>query len=246
MIPMPQRATTASHTPATPFARATGRSARRARIGSGTLARALQRIPPGLLILVAVAAAFLLVAANVSPRTQLRLQAKAASLLTEAPVLLVGDSIAYQAAPGELCGASAFNAAIPGDHVADLLADARDYAARLPAKRVVISVGLNDAWPHHRDLGAFIADYRRLVARYAGRDLLLVGIDRPDPNFPDVVRHLDLGFIAKANAAIRDIADKNGAQFVPPLDRMQTQDGLHPTPAGKMMWRARLTQAACA
>lgn len=199
-----------------------------------------------LLTLGIVAGAVAIGVSHIPPRERLRLEAKLGSFFTTAPVLLVGDSISRQAGPGALCGAQVFNAAVPGDRVADLVADAPAYAARLTATQtVVIAVGANDAWPSHRDLEGWAADYRRLVALYAGRELVLVEINPPDMSVPMFVKLLDLDFIAGANAAIRAIAAETGARLVPAPARAPTRDGLHPTPAGIELWRSRLTQAAC-
>jgi lysophospholipase L1-like esterase len=138
-----------------------------------------------------------------------------------------------------------FNASIPGDRVADLLADAPGYAARLPARRVVIAVGVNDAWPRHRSIDAWIEDYRRLVALYAGHDLVLVEIYPPDPRVKGLAGRLDLGFIARANAAIRRIARAAGAHLVSAPEHLSTADGLHPSASGSQTWRGLLARAAC-
>lgn len=207
--------------------------------------RLKRNMPWRVLTAAAIVGAAAYAASQFPLRQRLRLQAQLTALFTQAPVLLVGDSITYQAGPGQLCGAEVFNAAVPGDRVADLVADAPDYARQLAATRVVIAVGVNDAWPNHRDLDGWIADYRRLVAHYAGRELVLVEINPPDMTMPLFVQRLDFGFIAGANAAIREIAAETGARLVPAPVRVKTRDGLHPTPAGADLWRARLTMATC-
>lgn len=194
----------------------------------------------GALLLVAV-----LVIHGIPLRERVRMEAKLLSNFTRAPVLMVGDSITYEAAPAHLCGARVFNAAVPGDRIADLLSDAPDYSARLPAARVVVvAVGVNDAWPNHKDLPTWISEYRALLALYAGRELLLVEINPADP--ARLARKLDADFIAAANAAIRQIAAETGARVVPAPEAALTRDGLHPSPAGTALWRDRLSAAACA
>lgn len=227
--------------------------ARLRRLASGCLphvrrwARRLpRRLPWRVLAAAAIVGMAAYAASQVPVRPRLRLQAHLTSFFTTAPVLLVGDSITYQAAPSQLCGLDVFNAAVPGDRIADLLADAPDYAGRLAATHVVIAIGVNDAWPDHRALADWVADYRRLVASYAGRQLVLVEINPPDIGMPLFVKRLDFDFIAGANAAIRDIAAATGARLVPAPARARTRDGLHPSPAGADLWRARLSLAACA
>jgi lysophospholipase L1-like esterase len=221
------------------------RRERRAFLRLPGIRRLARNVPWRVLTAAAIVGAAAYAASQIPLRQRLRLQAHLTAMFTQAPVLLVGDSITYQAGPAQLCGAEVFNAAVPGDRVADLVADAPDYARNLAATQVVIAVGVNDAWPNHRDLADWIADYRRLVAHYAGRQLVLVEISPPDMSMPLFVKRLDFGFIAGANAAIRAIAAETGARLVPAPVRVQTRDGLHPTPAGAELWRARLTMAAC-
>lgn len=231
--------------PSTPRPCAHRLRARIARLRRRDVPRLAGRVPWGVLLVAALAAAAIAAVGQVPLRERARIEARLGSFLTGAPVLLVGDSIAYQAGPERLCGARVFNAAVPGDRVANLVADAPDYAARLSAGRVVIAIGANDAWPSHRPLDAWIADYRRLAALYAGRELVLVEINPPDMTIPLFVQRLDQDFIAGANAAIRAIAAETGARLVPAPRRTKTRDGLHPTPPGADLWRARLVEAAC-
>ncbi|MFG1346209.1 SGNH/GDSL hydrolase family protein [Xanthobacter autotrophicus DSM 431] len=209
--------------------------------------RPLPRLPLWWLAVAAVALAVPVATHDISLRDRVRLEAKIRSNFAHAPVLMVGDSITYQAAPTQLCGETVFNAAVPGDRIADLLGDAPDYSARLAeTRRVVVAVGVNDAWPRHKDLESWIADYRALVSLYAGRDLVLVEINPADPRLSRMMRKLDTGFIAGANAAIRQIAAETQARVVPAPPEVLTSDGLHPTPAGAAQWRDRLSAAACA
>ena len=195
--------------------------------------------------MVVLAVATVCAISQIPMRERLRAQARIGALLSTAPVLLVGDSISYLAAPRLLCDEAVFNASIPGDRIADLVADAREYAPRRQTKRVVVAVGVNDAWPHHRTIASWIADYRRLVTLYAGHDLVLVEINPPEVSRQRFPKPLDLNFIAQPNEAIRAIAAKTGARLVPAPQSIHTSDGLHPTPAGTDLWRARLSQAAC-
>jgi len=198
--------------------------------------------------LVAGAAAALAAGTAVSHmpmRDRVRIEATIRSNFTRAPVLAIGDSITYEAAPGHLCGARVFNAAVPGDRLSDLLAEAPDFAVRLAPERVVIAIGINDSLPPHPDIAQWADDYRTLVALFAGRDLVLVEINPVDPRISSFVTQLDQDFIQRANAVIRDIAAETGAHVVPAPREVITRDGLHPTPAGAALWRARLSEAAC-
>lgn len=196
------------------------------------------------------AAAALAIAAGVAVshmpmRDRVRIQTAIRSSFTRAPVLAVGDSITYEAAPRHLCGARVFNAAVPGDRLADLLADATKLAARLAPERVVIAVGINDSLPPHPDVAQWAHDYRTLTSLFAGRELVLVEINPVDPRYSDFVALLDRDFVRQANAAIRAIAAETGARLVPAPTEVITRDGLHPTLAGAALWRARLSDAAC-
>lgn len=182
---------------------------------------------------------------HIPVRERIRLLAKAGSNFTAAPVLAVGDSIAYQTVPGSVCGDDVFNAAVPGDRVADLVADAADYAARLPARRVVIAVGINDAWPGHAGFQAWADAYERLVQLYAGRERVLVEINPVDPAASAMVARLDTDFIPRANDVIRRVGRDAGARVVPAPVAAPTMDGLHPTSEGREAWRARLSAAMC-
>lgn len=198
----------------------------------------------------ALAAAVLALAAgmwvsHMPMRERVRIEAKLASNFTRAPVLAIGDSITFEAAPRHLCGARVFNAAVPGDGLADLIADAPDFAVRLAPQRVVIAIGVNDSARPDADVEVWAEDYRTLVALFAGRDLVLVEINPVDPARSPDIALLDQAFIRRANAAIRAIGAEVGARVVPAPAQSITRDGLHPTLAGAFLWRARLAEAAC-
>lgn len=212
---------------------------------AATAFRLARKVPWQVPAALALAALIFFAVSRIPFRERLRMEAHFSSYFTDAPVLILGDSITYQAAPHRLCGEKAFNAAIPGDRVADLLRDAKSYASRLTAQRVVIAIGANDAWPRHRSLGDWKADYRHLLAAYRGRDLVLVEINPPDPAKNPIAGRLDLDFIAAANDAIRTIAAEAGARVVTAPKFLPTKDGLHPSPEGVVLWRGRLAQTAC-
>lgn len=193
-----------------------------------------------------IVAGIALAAALLSPGNRTRLDIAVRSYLTDAGVLVVGDSIAFEAAPTELCGIKVFNAAFPGYRVRHLLREAAGYAGRIPARIVVIAVGVNDAWAPAPNLDDWARDYDAIVAHYAERaKVVLVEIN---PVVPDLVfngRGMDNTFLAAANIAIRDIAERTGAQLVRAPRHVSTRDGLHPDAAGAQAWRARLAGFAC-
>lgn len=188
-----------------------------------------------------------LAAVLLSPGSRTRLDIAVRSYLTDAGALVVGDSIAFEAAPSELCGTKVFNAAFPGYQVRHLLREAGGYARRIPARTVVIAVGVNDAWAPAPNLDDWARDYDALVALYAKRaKVLLVEINPADPSLVFNGRRMDTTFIAAANVAIREIAERTGAQIVRAPRLTSTRDGLHPDAAGAQAWRERLAAVACA
>lgn len=221
-------------------------------IANCSTAPALRRLAPRLarrlwLGLVVLAAGGLVVAvvSHVPLRTRIAFGAGLLSRLSSAPVLAIGDSIAYQSAPHSLCGEDVLNAAVPGDRLDDLLARAPALAARLSPARVVVAVGVNDSARPHSDIAGWTARYRALLAHFSVAALVLVEVNPVDATHSPYVARLDQDFIAAQNAAIRAVAAETGAVVVAAPRAVTTRDGLHPTRAGALLWRARLSSAAC-
>lgn len=177
--------------------------------------------------------------------TRIRLHHEVKSFFTQAPVLLLGDSIAYADGPGGLCGEQVFNAAVPGARVADLLDQGVRIADRVRPQRVVLAIGVNDAIRGHLDLEKWSTRYRQLVASLHTGDLTLVEVNPVDMSFPSVARTFDPDLIAQQNAVIREVAAQNNAHLVKAPRTVETADGLHPDANGAVLWRARLAQTAC-
>lgn len=200
-------------------------------------------------VLLAGLAVAALAAAGVSHmplRTRVGLEVEARSHLTDARVLAIGDSITHQSAPHALCGEEMFNAGVPGDRLDDLLARAPALVRRIRPGRVVVAVGVNDAAYPHGDIAQWREKYRALLQQLAGSRLVLVEVNPVEPGrSADVQEMLDPDFMAQQNAAIRALAAQTGARVVPAPAVAPTRDGLHPTPAGVGLWRARLVAAAC-
>ncbi|MEP9354707.1 SGNH/GDSL hydrolase family protein [Xanthobacter sp. KR7-65] len=215
-------------------------------------ARAWERlaglVPRRLRVLLAVLLTAGLVALGIGQlpqRTRVAFAAEVGARLASSPVLAIGDSIAYQAAPRTLCGEEVLNAAVPGDRISDLLERAPALAAHLKPARVVVAVGVNDSALPHPSIADWKASYRALLGALAGAELVLVEINPVDASRSPYVERLDAGFIAEQNAAIRELAAETGAVVVPAPRAAATNDGLHPTRAGAVLWRARLSAAAC-
>lgn len=180
------------------------------------------------------------------PTWRIRMDHEVASFVTDAPVLLLGDSITYANGPMELCDEAVFNAAVPGAKLKDILNQGLRLAERVRPERVVVAIGVNDAMVPHTSIAHWTAQYRRLLASLAGADLVLVEVNPVDSRFPVVARSFDHAFIAQQNTVIRDLAARSGARLVPAPASSGTFDGLHPDDAGGAGWRERLAHAACA
>ncbi|MFS8037530.1 SGNH/GDSL hydrolase family protein [Xanthobacter sp. AM11] len=223
-------------------------ASRMADIRSSRLGRSSARPRGWMLAALALAGAALaatLAAEQIPRRQRIAFEVDIRSRFTHAPVLVIGDSIAHEAAQDSLCGDAVFNAAVPADRLANLLARAPALFARVRPRRVVVAIGVNDSPRPHRSIETWRADYLDLVAAFEGADLVLVEVNPVDPRASDYVRRLDQDFIAGQNAAIRAIARQVGARVVPAPLKASTRDGLHPSTAGAALWRTRLADAAC-
>ncbi|MDI4655799.1 SGNH/GDSL hydrolase family protein [Xanthobacter autotrophicus] len=169
-----------------------------------------------------------------------------AALVTGAPVLAIGDSITFQAAPSHLCGAKVINAGIPGDQIDDLLDRAPMYRRLAAPRQLVVAIGVNDARTGHMDIAAWSAKYRTLLGFFPKSALVLVEINPVDLGHPGYMPVHDRDFIASQNAAIRALAGESGARVVPAPGASPTMDGLHPDKAGVVLWQQRLAAVACA
>jgi len=178
-------------------------------------------------------------------RERLQLRTDLSSHIASADVVMFGDSIAFEASPPELCGFDVFNAAIPGDRIDDLLANAPAIARRIGPHVVVVAIGANDARRPHADLAAFEAKYRRLLRTLAPARLILVEINPVDRSRNVFTAGYDTAFIVQQNAVIRSLAREFDARVVPAPRLAPTRDGIHPDGPGADLWRVRLMSAAC-
>ncbi|MFG1479474.1 SGNH/GDSL hydrolase family protein [Xanthobacter sp. V4C-4] len=182
---------------------------------------------------------------HLPPTWRIQLDHEAVSFLTDAPVLLLGDSITYANGPLALCDAAVFNAAVPGARLKDVLSQGPRLAERVQPTQIVVAIGVNDAIMPHGSIEDWSAQYRSLVTALPASDLVLVEINPVDARFPLVARSFDQDFIARQNRVIRETAARSGARLVPAPAAAETFDGLHPDHAGAALWRARLTREAC-
>lgn len=206
------------------------------------------RLRPWLLLLLAAGAATALAATAIShipQRTRIAFKADLDARFSSAPVLAIGDSITYQAAPRSLCGEEVLNAAVPGDKIDDLLSRAGSLESHLQPARVVIAIGANDAVKPKHDIAEWRALYRELISRFPGSQLVLVEVNPVEHGRSPYADMLDQTYVGEQNAAIRAIAAEAGAVVVPAPQSVSTTDGIHPSKAGALLWRARLSSAAC-
>lgn len=194
--------------------------------------------------LLAAAFAATLAIKQIPLRHRVQFRVEVLSHFSRAPVLVIGDSITYQAAPRSLCGAPVFNAAVPANRLDDLLADAPALAARMKPERVVVAIGVNDSASPRTGIAEWEAKYLTLLSFFEGSELVLVEINPVDARV-GYAGLLDHDFMARENAAIRAIAARTGARVVPAPAQSPTRDGLHPTSFGAALWRERLSATAC-
>ncbi|MFG1380452.1 SGNH/GDSL hydrolase family protein [Xanthobacter versatilis] len=168
------------------------------------------------------------------------------ALMTGAPVLALGDSITFQAAPSHLCGTKVLNSGIPGDRIDDLLARAPMFSRLATPRQVVVAIGVNDARTGHMDIGTWAAKYRTLLGYFPKSELVLVEVNPVDLGNPHYLPVHDRDFIASQNAAIRVLAGETGARVVTAPAASPTMDGLHPDKTGVVLWQQRLAAVACA
>ncbi|MCG5234568.1 SGNH/GDSL hydrolase family protein [Xanthobacter oligotrophicus] len=178
--------------------------------------------------------------------TRMIWQSYRAALITGAPVLALGDSITFQAAPSHLCGTKVLNSGIPGDQIDDLLARAPMFSRLATPRQVVVAIGVNDARTGHMDIGDWAAKYRTLLGYFPKSALVLVEVNPVDLGNPRYLPVHDRDFIASQNAAIRVLARETDARVVTAPGVAPTMDGVHPDKAGVELWRQRLAAVACA
>lgn len=185
------------------------------------------------------------VVSHIPQRTRIAFEADVRARFSSAPVLAIGDSITYQAAPRSLCGEEVLNAAVPGDKIDDLVSRAGSLESHLQPARVVIAIGANDAVRPKHDIAEWRALYRDLIARFPGSQLVLVEVNPVERGRSPYADMLDQTYVGEQNAAIRAIGAEAGAVVVQAPQSVSTIDGIHPSRAGALLWRARLSSAAC-
>ncbi len=195
-------------------------------------------------VLFAVILAVILVE-RIPRATAIRAEVAIESHFSDAPVVLLGDSIAYGAGPASLCGQPVFNAAVPRSTVRDVLSDGPPVVARIQPKAVVVAIGVNDAVLPKESVDTWKQRYLALLAKLAPAHPILVEINPIDETYPNRNRLYDRAYMARQNVALREIATQTGAQLVPAPTHALTFDGLHPSPAGAALWRDRLSRVAC-
>ncbi|NMN60613.1 hypothetical protein FHT36_004543 [Xanthobacter sp. SG618] len=211
-------------------------------------ARQRARLRPWLVALAVagLAAALVALALHQIPlRARIALEADVRARLSSAPVLAIGDSITYQAAPRSLCGEEVLNAAVPGDKIDDLVSRAGSLESHLQPARVVIAIGANDAVKPKHSIAEWRTLYREIISRFPGSQLVLVEVNPVEHGRSPYADMLDQTYVAQQNAAIRAIGAETGAVVVPAPQSVSTTDGIHPSRAGALLWRARLFSAAC-
>jgi lysophospholipase L1-like esterase len=153
-----------------------------------------------------------------------RMQARAIQA-GKVDTVVLGDSITEMNALDGLCGTT-FNAGVGGAAIDDLRRWTPNVLKVTRPTRIALAIGTNDVLAGGARVVQFRASYAALLDSLPVRPFALVGVDRGDNRF------------------IRAEADRIGAAYVPPVARSLTYDGIHPTPAGLRLWRARVA-ATC-
>ncbi|WP_034161510.1 SGNH/GDSL hydrolase family protein [Sphingomonas sp. ERG5] len=149
--------------------------------------------------------------------------------------LIVGDSIVERAFHREACGATVFNAGISGARLSDLAPVAATLSSILTPSRIILAIGTNDAAAGRVvPTSRWIEDYEKLLAKLPADRLMLVAIPQVEAG-KSSSGIIDVEDLAAKNRALRLLATRHGAIFVPsPL--VATSDGVHPNAAGARAW----------
>lgn len=150
-----------------------------------------------------------------------------------------------------------YNLGIGGDNSDKLLKRfSTENEARNP-DTIIIAIGINDSqWSGSREnsrvpLERFESNLEEMVkeAQKFTKEIVFVGITRVDeskvsPTFWDPSKHYDNENIARYDAKIKEVCERNGLLFVEMMDLLKDsdlEDGLHPNVKGyeKMFLRVR-------
>jgi lysophospholipase L1-like esterase len=169
-----------------------------------------------------------------------------AAAVEKGHTLVIGDSIAEASAPATLCGDTVFNAAIGGTGVRDWLAEGRRLTRIVDPRRVVVSLGVNDANVRFGATDQWNERFDALVRTVgSGREVIVVaplpvqpfgkGPSFSETRMADMRQHL---------AALSGLS----VAVVPPrrTDGLTVADGVHPNAAGRRAWAQALERSACA
>jgi lysophospholipase L1-like esterase len=137
----------------------------------------------------------------------------------------LGDSITEMNTLDGLCGRT-FNAGVGGAAISDLRRFAPAVLKLARPSHIVLAIGTNDVLLGRTHLAGFRASYAALVDSLPVRPFALVGVDRGDNQF------------------IKAEAGRIGAAYIPPVAKSLTYDGIHPSAAGRRLWRERIA-AVC-
>ncbi len=158
--------------------------------------------------------------------------------LSDAKIVLIGDSLTAIAAPQTLCGERTINAGIPNFTTEDYRSALALFAPLLGKRRVFVALGTNDTWPNAPSYARFRPAYAGLLHRLAGRvdAVMLVPPARYGGRYPDKVQREQI------NRIITELA---GAARIPvvTVPAMSTIDGVHPDAQGTVQWQTALGSA---
>ena len=158
--------------------------------------------------------------------------------LSDAKLVVIGDSITEIAAPDILCGQRAINAGIPNFTTENYGSALSLFEPLLGERRVFVALGTNDTWPGTPSYVRFKPTYARILDRLAGRvdAVVLVPPARNGGRYPDKAQR------EQVNRIITELA-RTARIPVVTLPTMSTIDGVHPDAQGTVQWQTALRSA---
>jgi lysophospholipase L1-like esterase len=165
---------------------------------------------------------------------------KTAKDASKGGALLIGDSISAMNEITTACGLRVFNAGVGGARVADWTPAAADLALLTKPRLVIIALGTNDADRRVSfDLAQWGTDYQDLIRNTPAQFHILVpppitgrfDISKDRKRLAD--QRIAITTMAGPRIAVASVSDFTG----------KTRDGVHPTAAGRALWRAAIAQA---
>jgi lysophospholipase L1-like esterase len=176
----------------------------------------------------------------------------------EHDIVVLGDSIVEFAGVDGLCGSRVLNAGIAGARVEDVLDFAPSVMQAVPAKSVIVAVGINDAARRFKtDVASFSTSYRALIQYLTAMGVSVrvatiapVGSNVAATESPydvEYSKELSSHILALAADFSLPVIDLAGLPKTPfgALRAELTTDGVHLSPLGYLAWLGKLEDSLC-